>query len=108
MESAKGMLSNSATPDVELEFTVSADLISLMQDVKKSPKRDEQHLSALRESAKGMLSNGATPDVELVVTVSADQISLMQDVKKSIEEGWTAYVSSDGKCQGHARKWCNS
>jgi hypothetical protein len=40
----------------------------LMQDVKKSPKRDEQHLSALRESAKGMLSNGATPDVELVVT----------------------------------------
>ena len=60
------------------------------------------------ESAKGMLSNGASPDAELVVTVSADQIPLLQDEKKSIEEGWTAYVSSDGKRQGHALKWCNA
>jgi hypothetical protein len=68
MESAKGMLSNRATPDVELVVTVSADQICLMQDVKKSSKRDGQHMSALMESDKGMLSNGATPDVELVVT----------------------------------------
>ena len=56
----------------------SADQISLMQDVKKSLKRDGQHMSALMESAKGMLKHGATPDV-----VSADLNSLMQDVKKS-------------------------
>jgi len=29
-----------------------------MQDVKKSSKRDRQHMPALMESAKGMLSNG--------------------------------------------------
>ena len=34
-----------------------------MQDVKKSSKRDGQHMSALMERAKGMLTNGATPDV---------------------------------------------
>jgi len=77
------MLANGATLDVELVVIVSADQISLMQDVKKSSKRDRQHMPALMESAKGMLSNRATPDVELVVTVSADQICLMQDVKKS-------------------------
>jgi len=108
MESDKGMLLNGATPDIELVVIVSADQISWMQDVKKSSKRDGQHMPALMESAKGMLSNGATPDVELAATVSADQSSLMQDVKKSIEEGWTAVVSSDGKCQGHALKWCKS
>jgi len=43
--------------------SVSADQISLMQDVKKSSKRDGKHMSALMESAKGMLKNGATPDV---------------------------------------------
>jgi hypothetical protein len=43
--------------------SVSADQISLMQDVKKSSKRDGKHMSALMESAKCMLKNGATPDV---------------------------------------------
>jgi hypothetical protein len=52
MESAKGMLSNGATPDVELEPTVSVDQIPLMQDVKKSSKRDGQHMSALMEAPR--------------------------------------------------------
>lgn len=42
---------------------VKADETSLMQDVKKSSKRDGKHMSALMESAKDMLKNGATADV---------------------------------------------
>ena len=43
-----------------------------MQDVKKSSKRDGQHMSALMERAKGMLTNGATPDV---VTVAEETLA---------------------------------
>ena len=78
--------------------SVSADQISLVQDVKKSSKRDGQHMSALIESAKGMLKNGATPDVvsiaeETIADSAAVVIPAIVDESKiqqgAVLEKWT-------------------
>ena len=73
--------------------SVSANQISLMQDVKKSSTRDGQHMSALMERAKGMLTNGATPDVvsfaeetladiaAVVIPATVDESIIQQDIR---------------------------
>jgi len=71
--------------------SVSADQISLMQDVKKSSKRDGKHMSALMESAKGMLKNGATPDVvsfaeETLADIQSVVIPAIKDESKIQQE----------------------
>jgi len=54
---------------------VKADETSLMQDVKKSSKRNGKQMSALMESAKGMLKSGATPDIVDFTMTTLEEIA---------------------------------